>query len=385
MVDGRTADFVAVGQLAVRMVFRDVDDQINLVVLHKFRNVGVVGVFVGPANALGSNTVVDKEFLRASGGVNLKALLLKHFARVEQVNLAANVTRRYQNSLLRLVEAHRVESGQQCVVEVGAKAANLTRRRHIDAQNRVGAVQTGKRELRSLHADVVDVEIRRVGLLNRLAEHNLCCGLNKVAFHNLRHKRERTRCAQVALNHLNLVIFSKILNVERSADVQLFGYLLAYLFDAACCCQIDVLRGEHQRCVARVDARKLNVLRDCVLVNLAVLGHGVELYLLGILHKLRNHNRILLRHFGGGVQEGAHLVLVVADVHCRAREHVRRTNQHGEANLVDKLVNLLETCQSLPARLVDAQLVEHCRELVAVFGAVNRNRRSTKDWHILTI
>ena len=246
-------------------------------------------------------------------------------------------------------------------------------------------MQTGKRELRCLHADVVDVEIRRIGLLNRLAEHNLCCGLNKVAFHNLRHKRERTRCAQVALNHLNLVIFSKILNVERSADVQLFGYLLAYLFDAACCCQIDVLCGEHQRCVARVDARKLNVLRDGVLVNLAVLGHGVELYLLGILHKLRNHNRILLRHFGGGVQEGAHLVLVVADVHCRAREHVRRTNQHGEAHLVNKLVNLLETCQSLPARLVDAQLVEHCRELVAVFGAVNRHRRCAQNRHVLTV
>ena len=63
--------------------------------------------------------------------------------------------------------------------------------------------------------------------------------------------------------------------------------------------------------------------------------------------------------------------MVGADIHRCPREDVAGTHQHGEANLGDELVDIREARQLLPAGLVDAELVKHGGELVAVLCIID--------------
>ena len=60
---------------------------------------------------------------------------------------------------------------------------------------------------------------------------------------------------------------------------------------------------------------ELDVLRDGILYNFALLGNSVKLNLLRILHELRNDNRIVLADLGGHIEEAVELLVAVADVH----------------------------------------------------------------------
>ncbi len=132
-----------------------------------------------------------------------------------------------------------------------------------------------------------------------------------------------------------------------------------------------MLGGEHHGGVARVYAGVLNVFADGIFNHLALVGHSVELYLFGVLHELAHHNGEFLAHFGGHVEETVQLLVVVANVHGGAREHVAGAYEHRVAHFIDKLLHVVERGECAPCGLVDAQLVEHGGELVAVFGAVD--------------
>ncbi len=75
----------------------------------------------------------------------------------------------------------------------------------------------------------------------------------------------------------------------------------------------------------------------------------------------------------------------MANVHGCARKNVGRTNEHRIAYLVDELLYILHRGEGAPLRLVDAQLVEHGRELAAVLGTVDVHWRCTQDWHRLAM
>ena len=46
-----------------------------------------------------------------------------------------------------------------------------------------------------------------------------------------------------------------------------------------------------------------DMFRNSIFYYLALVGHGIKLYLLGVLHKLRHNHRILFAHLGGHLQE----------------------------------------------------------------------------------
>ena len=120
-----------------------------------------------------------------------------------------------------------------------------------------------------------------------------------------------------------------------------------------------------------MNARILNVFADAVLNDFAILSHCVKLYLVGFLHELRNHNGIFLAYLACEREETLQLLVIVANIHRRARKHIRRTHQNRESNPIYKRLHVVHTCERAPFGLVDAELIEHCRELVAVFGAVD--------------
>ena len=129
----------------------------------------------------------------------------------------------------------------------------------------------------------------------------------------------------------------------------------------------------------------LYVLGDGILDHLALVGHGVELNLFGLGHELGNHYGELLRHLGGHREEAVQLLVVVAHVHGSTREYVRGTHQYGIAHLGDKLLDVVERGQCTPCRLVNAQFVEHGRELVAVLSTVNVDGAGTQHRNTLTV
>ena len=90
-----------------------------------------------------------------------------------------------------------------------------------------------------------------------------------------------------------------------------------------------------------------------------------------MLDELAYDDRVLLGDIRCELEEAIELLLVGADIHRCPRENVARTHQYGEAHFGDELVDIGETRQFLPARLVNAKLVQHSGELVAVFGVVD--------------
>ena len=123
---------------------------------------------------------------------------------------------------------------------------------------------------------------------------------------------------------------------------------------------------------------KLYVLGNSVFNHFTVLSYRVELNFLCIFEELRNNYRIFFRYFGSHLQEVFQLFVIVANVHSRTREYVRRTNQYRITYFFYKSLHFFKAGQFHPSRLVDAKLVEHCRELVTIFGTVDGNRRSTQ-------
>ena len=80
---------------------------------------------------------------------------------------------------------------------------------------------------------------------------------------------------------------------------------------------------------------------------------------------------MLRRDFDGHLQEGLQVFIAVAYVHRRPREDIRGPYQHRIADFVDEVPDIVHRGQLLPARLVDAQRIDHRRELVAVFRPVD--------------
>ena len=342
---------------------------------------------IGPVKHFGLNAVVGKESSRAACGVEFVALRLEHLRSLEQFNLRFRRTRRDEHSLVRRRNAvtDREHTLQQCLVVVVADAGRLARRSHIDTQNRVGFEQTRKRELRRFDTHIVDVGERLAVRLHLFAQHYLCGHSDEVEFGDFRHKRETSRRAQVALNHTQSVVFGQELDIERARDVQSLCYLFRNLFDTTDCLVVEFLRGEHHRGVARVDARILNVLADGVAFDDSVLRNCVNFNLFGALQELRHHHRVLVAHNGRITQGVLKFVAALNNTHCRTRQHIRRADEHRKAHLVNKAVDVVDGVQLFPAWLVDAERVTHCRELLTVFGHINRFCRSSQDVNTLTV
>ena len=131
------------------------------------------------------------------------------------------------------------------------------------------------------------------------------------------------------------------------------GYLAGYLLDLADGGEIDVLGGEYHGGVAGVNAGVFDMLAHCIFHHFALVGHGIKLYLLGLLHELGNYHGIFLAHLGGHLQESLQFLIAVAYVHGGTGENVRRTYQYGIAYLADELLDVVQRGEGTPCGLVD--------------------------------
>ncbi len=304
---------------------------------------------------------------------------------LEHISLLLGRTGTHQHSLVRHSQTNGEQRLEHCLVGIIAKTANFACRRHINAEHRVGTAETRERELRSLDTYVVEVEGTLGRLLNRQAEHDTSGKVDKVDFEYLRHEGEASRCTEVALNHLDIIILGKELDVERTGNIESFSNRSRHLLDAAHCLDVEFLRRELDSSVTTVHTGKLNMLGDSISLYFAMVGNGIHFYFLGVLHELCYNYRVLFRHIGSEFEEALKFVGIRAYVHCRAREHIAGTDKHGIAYLFYKLLDIGKVGKFAPAGLVDTEAVEHSRELVAVFGAVDAFCRGTEYMHSGTV
>ena len=85
------------------------------------------------------------------------------------------------------------------------------------------------------------------------------------------------------------------LHVEGAGDPQRLGERLGDLARLADGRDVERLRREHQRGIAAVDARVLDVLADGPEHDLAAVGHRVDLDLAGVRLELGDDHRVLGR------------------------------------------------------------------------------------------
>mmetsp|Transcript_25250 Transcript_25250/g.75010 ORF Transcript_25250/g.75010 Transcript_25250/m.75010 type:complete len:998 (+) Transcript_25250:65-3058(+) len=270
---------------------------------------------------------------------------------------------------------HRLEEG---VVPVRPEAGDLARRGHLDAERRVGALEALEGEHRHLDADIVVGRLGRA-LVDRRANHRLGGGLDEVDAHHLGREGARARGAQVALDHLDLAVLCDELHVEGAGDLERRGELVRDLLNLGHVGRVEGLRRQHQRRVARVHARVLDVLRHGVQQHLAVARHRVHVDLAPVLDELGDDDGVLLGDLRRLRQEAGELALRVGDVHRRAREDVRRPDEARVADARAKRERVLLRGEQLPLWLVDADAVAERGELVPVLGRVDHRRRRAGD------
>ena len=129
MVDGSATNAIAVGQFALRVVLRHVDDEGEAVVGNHIHHL-VRTVLVGPTDGFSLHAVVVEELRRACRRVDFVALLFQAFRRVEQADLALRRARGNEDAVASRWQrvARRNERVEQGFVEAVAEASDLARR-----------------------------------------------------------------------------------------------------------------------------------------------------------------------------------------------------------------------------------------------------------------
>jgi hypothetical protein len=134
-----------------------------------------------------------------------------------------------------------------------------------------------------------------------------------------------------------------------------------------------------------VNTSVLDVLGDEVTDHGTATGDGIHLNLLGPLDVLGDDNGVILGNLNGLVKVGGKIVLRVHGVHGGTRKHVGGADKHWVLHAVAEVPGLINAGEFLPLRLVDAESVEHPRELKSIFCAINHLRRGTENLDVAPI
>ena len=103
--------------------------------------------------------------------------------------------------------------------------------------------------------------------------------------------------------------------VERSAYVELLGYVAGDFLYSPDSFDVQFLRRELYCCVSGVYTCELDMLAYCVGNYVAVLGYSVHFYFLGMLYEAAYNYGMVFRYLGCQLQEALKFLIVGAYVH----------------------------------------------------------------------
>ena len=201
-----------------------------------------------------------------------------------------------------------------------------------------------------------------------------------------RHGAARPR---VGLDHVDRRAHHGVLDVDQAAHVEVLGDRRGVRLDHLDHPRRQRRRRERTRRVARVHAGFLDVFHHAADQHLAgVVADGVDVDLGRIGEEPVDQHRTLGRQPaflaeaaepGELLHRPGEVVAVVDDLHRPTAEHVARTHQHREADLVGDRQRLFEVDRRATRRLRDLQLVADRVPALAVLGGVDRVGRGAGD------
>mmetsp|Transcript_53713 Transcript_53713/g.150049 ORF Transcript_53713/g.150049 Transcript_53713/m.150049 type:complete len:452 (-) Transcript_53713:3380-4735(-) len=378
-VDGRAAYLEAVRERLRVHAVGHVDDEVERAALQQGQHIRLPLHARLEREHARLNPVVLEGLVSALCRVQLETHGHEQIGDLQELLLLLVRTDGHQHVLSRNLETssdHRLQEG---LVLVHPEARHLAGRLHLHAESRVRILQASKRKHGRLACDVFHID-RLHGLrVHGHAEEHPRRELDEVDVVCLRNEGHRSGSAQVALDHLDIILFADELDVERTRDIQLPAEFLPDLLNAALCLHKKLLRWKQQRSVPTVHASVLDVLRDGIVQHHSVLSHGVELDLLGPRDVLRHHHGVLAAHNGRGPKKPLQFARRVHHSHGGSAEHVRWTHQHGKADAIAKKEGLLHGRELGPLWLVYAESVTELTELEPVLASIDRINRCSQD------
>mmetsp|Transcript_17643 Transcript_17643/g.35857 ORF Transcript_17643/g.35857 Transcript_17643/m.35857 type:complete len:413 (-) Transcript_17643:174-1412(-) len=259
----------------------------------------------------------------------------------------------HQDVLLRHAHARAHQRLEERIMVRRPETRHLARRGHLHAERRVGARQPLEGEHRRLDTRVVRrlLGVASVDLL--VANHRPGRELDEVEAEHLGGEGEGAAGAQVGLDHLDLAALGDELHVERAGHLQRLRHLARDLVDELHLGGQQRLLRQHQRRVARVHARVLDVLRHRVQQQTPLLSHRVDVDLAAVLDELRDDHGLVLGDLGRLAQVARQLLLRIRHIHRRAAQDVRRAHEARVAHTFAEGERLLGRREHLPLGLVD--------------------------------
>ena len=189
--------------------------------------------FTRPINMSTLNTVFGKRFVRTARSKEFISFIYQHTGCVYHIGFLFHCTCRKQDILLRNAITYGKHCFQYGAGSIHTYTTDFTGGSHIYPQHRVGFLQTVEGELGSLDSNIVQFKKILFRFFDRQAKHYFRCQFDKVYLQYLADKRERAAGTQVAFDHLDIIIFCQILDIERTGNVQSLGNLTADTLDAA--------------------------------------------------------------------------------------------------------------------------------------------------------
>ena len=148
----------------------------------------------------------------------------------------------------------REPGGKKGLEVIFADIGHFARGGHLDIGDRIGPFEPFVGKLGRFDADIVELErlIMLRGLY--LFEEDLRCDLDEIVSGHFRDEGERAGCADVAFDHLDRIVFCDELDIERACDLKGFDNGAGDFFRSADRFEIEALRREDDRRIARMDA-----------------------------------------------------------------------------------------------------------------------------------
>ena len=245
------------------------------------------------------DAIVQEELCGRDGRVERVAEVGHGLERLERLGVAQLLLDGHEDVLLGELHARRHHRLEEGIVAVLAEARDLAGGGHLDAEGGVGALEA----LEGEHGRLDTHEIllgggAAEGRQLLVAAHGPRGRLDEVDPEALGRKGEGARRAQVGLDDLDSVVLDDELHVVRPSDLESLGHQGGDALDLLERLGVNRLWGQHERRVARVHARVLDVLGDGRQQHLAVLRDSIHINLAAVFDKLGDNDRLVARHLG---------------------------------------------------------------------------------------
>src|SRR6267142_828378 len=370
-----------VGVLARPAVLRGVEDQGDLAPLHEVHDVRAIAL-VDLVDGLDRHALALQQLGGADGGDQAEAHLgqplgdLQHRALVAVLDRYEHLAGGGQGRARRELRLH------VGLAEVVVDAHDLAGRLHLGAEDGVHPRELDEGEDRLLHRDVPDLALlAEAESHQRVAEHHPGRELGQGHPDRLRHEGHRPGGARIDLEHEDLLVLDRELDVEQADDAELRRERSGLGLDALDLVVAQRVGRQRARGVARVHARLLHVLHDPAHHDPLPVRDGVHVDLEGVLEELVHQDGMLRAHPHRFLHVILEIRLVVHDLHGASAQHVGRPHQDRVADMGRDPRGFLEGARGGAGGLREPEPVEEIREAAAVLGAIDRVGRGAQDRH----